>query len=83
MKNLLKSILSVAVLCLMTAPAFAFPDVSNDYWAAPQIKLLSQQGVIVGYPDGTFKPNGEITRAEMAAVLDRYISQNTYALVMD
>ena len=47
MKNLLKSILSVAVLCLMTAPAFAFPDVSNDYWAAPQIKLLSEQGLLL------------------------------------
>lgn len=75
MKNLLKSILSVAVLCLMTAPAFAFPDVSNDYWAAPQIKLLSEQGVIVGYPDGTFKPDANVTRAEFAAMAIRALGQ--------
>lgn len=75
MKNLLKSILSVAVLCLMTAPAFSFPDVSNDYWAAPQIKLLSEQGVIVGYPDGTFKPDANVTRAEFAAMAIRALGQ--------
>ena len=75
MKNLLKSILSVDVLCLMTAPAFAFPDVSNDYWAAPQIKLLSEQGVIVGYPDGTFKPDANVTRAEFAAMAIRALGQ--------
>lgn len=75
MKNLLKSILSVAVLCLMTAPAFAFPDVSNDYWAAQQIKLLSEQGVIVGYPDGTFKPDANVTRAEFAAMAIRALGQ--------
>ena len=75
MKNLLKSILSVAVLCLMTVPAFAFPDVSNDYWAAPQIKLLSEQGVIVGYPDGTFKPDANVTRAEFAAMAIRALGQ--------
>lgn len=75
MKNLLKSILSVAVLYLMTAPAFAFPDVSNDYWAAPQIKLLSEQGVIVGYPDGTFKPDANVTRAEFAAMAIRALGQ--------
>lgn len=75
MKNLLKSILSVAVLGLMTAPAFAFPDVSNDYWAAPQIKLLSEQGVIVGYPDGTFKPDANVTRAEFAAMAIRALGQ--------
>lgn len=75
MKNLLKSILSVAVLCLMTTPAFAFPDVSNDYWAAPQIKLLSEQGVIVGYPDGTFKPDANVTRAEFAAMAIRALGQ--------
>ena len=75
MKNLLKSILSVAVLWLMTATAFAFPDVSNDYWAAPQIKLLSEQGVIVGYPDGTFKPDANVTRAEFAAMAIRALGQ--------
>ncbi len=75
MKNLLKMLLGAAVLVLTSVPALAFPDVSDDYWAAPQIKLLSEQGVIVGYPDGTFKPDADVTRAEFAAMAIRALGQ--------
>ncbi|MGN0031393.1 MAG: S-layer homology domain-containing protein [Candidatus Gastranaerophilaceae bacterium] len=75
MKNLLKMLLGAAVFVLATAPAMAFPDVSDDYWAAPQINLLSEQGVIVGYPDGTFKPDANVTRAEFAAMAIRALGQ--------
>ncbi len=75
MKKFLKTVLAVAVFCLAIAPAMAFPDVSNDYWAASQINLLSEQGVIVGYPDGTFKPDANVTRAEFAAMAIRALGQ--------
>lgn len=75
MKNLLKALMAVAIAVIATAPAFAFPDVSDTYWAAPQIKLLSEQGVIVGYPDGTFKPDADVTRAEFAAMAIRALGQ--------
>lgn len=75
MKNLLKALMAVAIAVIGTAPAFAFPDVSDTYWAAPQIKLLSEQGVIVGYPDGTFKPDADVTRAEFAAMAIRALGQ--------
>lgn len=75
MKNLLKMVLSVAVFCLAVAPAFAFPDVNDSHWAAPQIKILSENGVIVGYPDGTFKPDENVTRAEFAAMAIRALGQ--------
>lgn len=75
MRNFIKAVLSVAVLCFSLAPAFAYPDVSDDYWAAPQIKTLSEQGVIVGYPDGTFKPDANVTRAEFAAMAIRALGQ--------
>lgn len=75
MKNLLKSLLAVAIAALGLAPAFAFPDVSDDYWAAAQINLLSEQGVIVGYPDGTFQPDNNVTRAEFAAMAIRALGQ--------
>lgn len=45
-----------------------FPDVAANHWAAAQIKELSEQGVIVGYPDGTFKPDANVTRAEFASM---------------
>ena len=75
MKNILKSLLAVAVIAFGIAPAVAFPDVSSDHWAAAQINLLSEQGVIVGYPDGTFKPDDNVTRAEFAAMAIRALGQ--------
>jgi len=75
MKNILKSLLTTAVVALGLTPAMAFPDVSADYWAAPQINLLSEQGVIVGYPDGTFKPDDNVTRAEFASMAIKALGQ--------
>lgn len=75
MKNILKALLSVAVIAIGVMPTLAFPDVSKDYWAASQINLLSEQGVIVGYPDGTFKPDANVTRAEFAAMAIRALGQ--------
>ncbi|MBR6723482.1 S-layer homology domain-containing protein [bacterium] len=76
MKNILKALLSVAVVAFGIMPAIAFPDVNSDHWAAAEIKLLSEQGVIVGYPDGTFKPDDNVTRAEFAAMAIRALNQH-------
>lgn len=75
MKKLFKTALSLMVLALGIAPVMAFPDVSDSHWAAPEIKILSEQGVIVGYPDGTFKPDDNVTRAEFAAMAIRALGQ--------
>lgn len=75
MKKIIKALLSLAVIAFGIIPAMAFPDVSDDYWAAAQINLLSEQGVIVGYPDGTFQPDNNVTRAEFAAMAIRALGQ--------
>lgn len=69
-KSLLKLVSGVFVFAyaLMPVSAKMFPDVSDDYWAVKQIKELSQKGVIVGYPDGNFKPDANVTRAEFASM---------------
>ena len=56
MKNLFKVLLSamITAFCLMPANAFQFPDVASDHWAAKQIEILTDKGVIVGYPFGSF-----------------------------
>ncbi|MEM9493562.1 MAG: S-layer homology domain-containing protein, partial [Myxococcota bacterium] len=46
-----------------------FGDTSTS-WARPMIENLSERRIISGYSDGTFRPNRELTRAEMAALLD-------------
>ncbi len=68
-------LLSVVVFCLFCAPVLAYPDVSSDYWAAKQITELTEKGVIIGYPDGTFQPDNDVTRAEFAAMAIRALGQ--------
>jgi hypothetical protein len=46
-----------------------FPDVPNSYWASCNIDKLAMNNVVVGYPDGMFKPGKDITRAEFATML--------------
>lgn len=75
MKNILKLLLSVAFLFMATIPAIAYPDVEKDYWAYPQINDLTEKGVIIGYPDGTFQPDNNVTRAEFAAMVIRALGQ--------
>ncbi|EDX78633.1 S-layer domain protein [Coleofasciculus chthonoplastes PCC 7420] len=43
----------------------------QGHWAEQCIQGLTQQGVVSGYPDQTFKPNNVITRAEYAAMIDQ------------
>lgn len=77
MKNLFKVLLSamITAFCLMPANAFQFPDVASDHWAAKQIEILTDKGVIVGYPDGTFKPDDNVTRAEFASMAIKALGQ--------
>ena len=49
--------------------ACAFPDVPNGYWASCDIDKLATNDVVVGYPDGYFRPNRNISRAEFATML--------------
>lgn len=49
-------------------------DVSSDYWARPFIQALADNNVIAGFPDGTFRPNQPVTRAEFAALIQKAFS---------
>ena len=46
-----------------------FPDVPQHHWASCDIDKLAMNDVVVGYPDGKFKPNKNISRAEFATML--------------
>jgi NlpC/P60 family/S-layer homology domain len=48
-----------------------FKDVSSTYWASASINAVKEAGIIAGYPDGTFKPTKEMTRDEIAALIDK------------
>ena len=44
---------------------------TTGHWAQAQIEQLAKLGILGGYPDGTFKPDAPITRAEVAAIIAR------------
>ena len=46
-------------------------DVSG-HWAKGSIEWATEKGLIKGYPDGSFKPNNPLTRAEACAILERF-----------
>jgi len=46
-----------------------FSDIPSDFWCRESITRLIQLNIVNGYPDGTFKPNGQITRAEFTKMV--------------
>ena len=49
-----------------------FTDMS-DHWAEPAVRRLAGDAVVTGYPDGSFRPEKEMTRAEMVLLLTRLL----------
>lgn len=69
LKKLVALIVTIAMIATLTVTAFAAPaDVAGTEYEGAVARLIAL-GVIAGYPDGTFKPEGEITRAEFATVV--------------
>ena len=73
-----KKLIAFLVCCLAAAillPGFAvagparFSDVSRDHWAYDAIMEMADRGVVDGYPDGTFRPENPVTRAEFSKLL--------------
>jgi parallel beta-helix repeat protein len=52
----------------------AFKDVPANYWAKTYIEALASQNIIAGFPDGTFKPNEPVTRAQFATIITKALT---------
>ena len=66
--NLLQILTPLAIDPSKTAE---FPDVPQNHWAYQYISQLAGNGILVGYPDGTFKGDAKMTRYEFATMLYR------------
>lgn len=80
----LATIAGSAAPMLNPAPSFAqtaFSDVNNNYWAKDFIAELSDRGIIKGFPDGSFRPDAPVTRAEFAAMIRSLKKPKTRAAV--
>ncbi|MEH1950879.1 MAG: DUF1565 domain-containing protein [Nostoc sp.] len=52
----------------------AFKDVPANYWAKTYIEALASQNIIAGFPDGSFKPNEPVTRAQFATIVTKALT---------
>ena len=76
----MKKIFALVAVAALTAGVSAyaanpFSDVSTDHWAYQAVADLSAQGVVEGYPNGTFGGEKHITRFEVAQIVARLLAQ--------
>ena len=74
-KKKLSVVLLIAFVLTMICPvsvfAASFSDVSNSHWAVQQIERMNARGIIVGYEDGTNRPDNPVTQFEALAMATR------------
>lgn len=79
-RTIMKKILALAAAAALSAGVSAaaanpFSDVSTSDWAYQAVSALSDQGIVEGYPDGTFRGTTNITRYEMAQIVARLMAR--------
>jgi len=74
---LLKAAIAACFACaaVTVSAANPFTDVSADDWAYQAVASLSDEGVIDGYPDGTFRGDKHVTRYEIAQIVARLMAK--------
>lgn len=73
----LKAAIAACFACAAVTASAAnpFTDVSTDDWAYQAVASLSDEGVIDGYPDGTFRGDKHVTRYEIAQIVARLMAK--------
>ncbi|ONI40676.1 hypothetical protein AN640_08455 [Candidatus Epulonipiscium fishelsonii] len=71
-KKIIATLLSLTISAtpIYAAEKVVFSDISQ-HWAKSNIESLTSNNILGGYPDGTFRPNEKLTRAELAACLKK------------
>lgn len=78
MKKLLtKALMLAMVLGFTSLTSFAkeYKDLPEDHWAYKQIQILTDFNVVVGYPDGNYRPDQAVTRGEFASMVVKAFDQ--------
>lgn len=93
-KSRVLQVFVLLVITILTAPTFhptsisfassqSFTDVPETHWASPFIAPLSESGIIGGYPDGSFKPQGEVKINELIAMAVKALGYRFESLSSD
>jgi hypothetical protein len=69
------SLFAIGILALQGTAFASFPDVPENHVNYDAIIYVQQQGMVSGYPDGTYKPSSTINRAEFVKILIEAVSQ--------
>jgi len=71
----------VKALHLNTQPCTSqpFSDVPTDVWYCPYVQAIKNAGITSGYPDGTYRPDAVVTRAIMAAFIDKAFLRGAFS----
>ncbi len=81
MKNNLRKILLSFFIFFVSSlfvNVYAFNDMDKTHWAYNYINQLEKDGVVVGYPDGNYRPEQFVTRAEFATMVVKALNQGNY-----
>ncbi|MEM6430639.1 MAG: S-layer homology domain-containing protein [Deinococcota bacterium] len=73
MKKVILSLLIAGVVSTGVAQAPAFPDIPAGHWASDAVTRLTDLGIIIGFPDNTFRGNESFTRYQAALVISRLL----------
>ncbi len=68
--------LLIAILAVFATAGFAqeaFPDIPAGHWAGDAVTRISDLGIVIGFPDGTYRGNESFTRYQMALVISRLL----------
>ena len=72
MKKLLIAL--IAALFFSGAVAQSFPDIPEGHWAGDAVEEIAELGIVIGFPDGTFRGNEAFTRYQTALVVSRLLA---------
>ena len=73
----MKKILLFTLLLLFNI-SFAFSDLPKEHWAYNAVTKMEKSSILSGYPDGTFRPNKNITLAEFSTIFANFFNLSTY-----
>ena len=69
-------VLSMAMVPVL---ALSFSDLAESHWAYANVQALVAEGTVSGYEDGTFRPNGTVTRAEFVKMIGEGSTERAFA----
>ncbi|MFA7460922.1 MAG: S-layer homology domain-containing protein, partial [Trueperaceae bacterium] len=72
----MKKLIITLLAAVLASGAFAqssFPDIPANHWAGDAVERIADLGIVIGFPDGTYRGNEAFTRYQAALVVSRLL----------